>query len=1208
MSGFALIMSTKQNKKMAKKKSGPVPKGLMWDNGKGYVPIPDANQETVVHKTPAPAHRPPKDTEWDGVASQFVYVKGHLKAGQLYEKPTSTHAPNHRPPVGTEWDGAARQYVYIRGHPNFGNAYNKFYVVPNDIKWDDAAGRFLYVENHPKAGEPYDESYRRRPPGRPPLGTEWDGAAAHYVYVTGHPKFGEPYDESYVPPFGTEWNDADGQFYYVDGHLNAGEPYDESYVEIQQPLGRPPLGTEWDELLGQYLYVAGHENTGEPYDQTLLKRKASVTTETPYEDGPGTKKGRRFEGRTFQKAWARRLPWLTCVSGVDEVMKAQPDTDVAVRNLVTNTFVCPNNGPDCPGCAKCSRLFCSLCQEREIDVIFARGGCADFRGQVISKHANTHHKTDLDDRQSSILDGLEKMLQLDFNKLKAIFDCVYFLAEENLPLWKTKPLARLMGRQGVNLGKKYVNHVMARDILMSIAHVLRERLNDWANRSVALALMVDEATDVSTTSSMVLYLRSNIGGVFKTFFWGLVKIDDAMAKGLMEVIIRHFEENEVAITKLASLATDGASVMMGAQNGVCVRLRDYANPYMLIMHCIAHREALAASAAAVGNVVCDFYESLLHQIVNYYSNSSKRKNKLKEIQRVLQVAQLRIVRVVATRWLLRGQCSVRILASIAALISEFKQDADEDSSNSTARGLYEQIFAAKFLCALVLFTEILEKLNDLNRFFQKAKVRFGDVMKNVGAVKEYLSLYDKDYFVGSSKYLDYVTAKKSATEMDVFQLDHDVDSELTAFNWKGIEQIVMNEDDEQWVRRGVSHFAAKLVTNLNERFPEKDSPVVAALDVFNFDEMPTTPEQWSLQKASNGDAQIQTLLEHFGVPTSVGNKRFEKKVDPGVVRSEWPMFRELMFKLRCAVYCGEMNEDAAYDDLLRTGMFKDTKFLLRVFLVRALSSVPCERGFSTMSIVKGKLRNCLSVKTVDALMMVHLNGPKEKDYPNDFEAYQKAHDDLIERAIEHWKEKKKRNANKSHPGIAGRKKKKPASRTLAEALEDEISEARRRKEAVDGPRLDETEPETDDEDYNRNATMDEEEEEEEEEEGEEDDEEEDVDDEAAQHEYIEQHGPFTPPPDWRVKKPPASTEEEWVNLQNTKSFCRDKFWKGKKYGHLWSNGWAVATYKKKYKNKHYFFYGGTAKMEYSHTIKLDDYGITKTWVIIEKIPARQRAS
>jgi hypothetical protein len=31
-------------------------------------------------------------------------------------------------------------------------------------------------------------------------------------------------------------------------------------------------------------------------------------------------------------------------------------------------------------------------------------------------------------------------------------------------------------------------------------------------------------------------------------------------------------------------------------------------------------------------------------------------------------------------------------------------------------------------------------------------------------------------------------------------------------------------------------------------------------------------------------------------------------------------------------------------------------------------------------------------------------------------------------------------------------------------------------------------------------------------------------------------------------------------------------------------------------------------MEYSHTIKLGDYGITKTRVIIEKIPAWQRAS
>ena len=81
-----------------------------------------------------------------------------------------------------------------------------------------------------------------------------------------------------------------------------------------------------------------------------------------------------------------------------------------------------------------------------------------------------------------------------------------------------------------------------------------------------------------------------------------------------------------------------------------------------------------------------------------------------------------------------------------------------------------------------------------------------------------------------------------------------------------------------------------------------------------------------------------------------------------------------------------------------------------------------------------------------------------------------------------------------------------------------------------------------------------------------------------------------------------------AKLQNKKSFCRDKFWRGKKYGHLWSKGCSVAIYKGKYKNKHYFFYRGTAKMEYSHTTKLDDYGITKTRVIIEKIPARQRAS
>ena len=66
----------------------------------------------------------------------------------------------------------------------------------------------------------------------------------------------------------------------------------------------------------------------------------------------------------------------------------------------------------------------------------------------------------------------------------------------------------------------------------------------------------------------------------------------------------------------------------------------------------------------------------------------------------------------------------------------------------------------------------------------------------------------------------------------------------------------------------------------------------------------------------------------------------------------------------------------------------------------------------------------------------------------------------------------------------------------------------------------------------------------------------------------------------------------------TTSFKR--FWgNDKKYVHLWDIGWATAKYTKKYRNEHFFKYFED-KEEWGHSLRLEDYGIANTWVIIKK--------
>ena len=60
---------------------------------------------------------------------------------------------------------------------------------------------------------------------------------------------------------------------------------------------------------------------------------------------------------------------------------------------------------------------------------------------------------------------------------------------------------------------------------------------------------------------------------------------------------------EISSSKIIGFASDGASVMVGKENGVAARLRK-ENPFMLNIHCIAHRLALASHDASSSVPYC----------------------------------------------------------------------------------------------------------------------------------------------------------------------------------------------------------------------------------------------------------------------------------------------------------------------------------------------------------------------------------------------------------------------------------------------------------------------------------------------------------------------------------------------------------------------------------------------------------------------------
>ena len=75
------------------------------------------------------------------------------------------------------------------------------------------------------------------------------------------------------------------------------------------------------------------------------------------------------------------------------------------------------------------------------------------------------------------------------------------------------------------------------------------------------------------------------------------------------------------------LATDGAATMLGVHNGFAAKLkRDIAG--LFSVHCITHREALAASNAFKRTKQLAFLERLANRVYGWVGMSSLRNGEL----------------------------------------------------------------------------------------------------------------------------------------------------------------------------------------------------------------------------------------------------------------------------------------------------------------------------------------------------------------------------------------------------------------------------------------------------------------------------------------------------------------------------------------------------------------------------------------------------
>ena len=130
--------------------------------------------------------------------------------------------------------------------------------------------------------------------------------------------------------------------------------------------------------------------------------------------------------------------------------------------------------------------------------------------------------------------------------------------------------------------------------------MLRDNLKDeLANLKIKkFSLEMDESTDSANKSVVQFHVRfvddqKNL----RSEFLGVRELKQGNAESIFTAAEKILEEYDLDGKNMVGLATDGAAVMLGIHTGVATRFKK-KYPWLIVVHCMAHRLQLAAEKAA----------------------------------------------------------------------------------------------------------------------------------------------------------------------------------------------------------------------------------------------------------------------------------------------------------------------------------------------------------------------------------------------------------------------------------------------------------------------------------------------------------------------------------------------------------------------------------------------------------------------------------
>ena len=254
----------------------------------------------------------------------------------------------------------------------------------------------------------------------------------------------------------------------------------------------------------------------------------------------------------------------------------------------------------------------------------------------------------------------------------------------------------------------------------------------------------------------------------------------------------------------------------------------------------------------------------------YYS--PKCAQSLKEVQKVLNFPELKIVKPSDTRWLAHERCVRAVKASYSAIITALDHIYSESHKPAEALGIKKPLCKKSTIAAIYLVDYVLPQVAKLSRSLQTENLDLSMISSLLDAILHSID----DAVLSSSNWV-----------LELLEAAQDLET--------AIEEQITQEDISTFQEKIGQFFIHQLRDNITSHFTS--SNVVSSFSIFDPRKVPATSSPlFSLY----GEVAIDTLIDHYAQDFPAETVHGVQFVKEGIisldVRTEWKMYRQLLSK------------------------------------------------------------------------------------------------------------------------------------------------------------------------------------------------------------------------------------------------------------------------------------------------------------------------